>query len=287
MATPIRIVRSNDDKPSASIIYIDPPMARRLLEKNTHNRPISELHVDRLMKEMLSGRWQYNGEAIKWSVDNVLLDGQHRLTALARLDDDSITLPFLVVRGLPAETQNTMDQGRTRSAADQLHLAGVTDRDTKTIAGAIRVYIEWRSGGLFRDRTRARVSNPEVVQWAQSHPVEMAVMANIISAEMRRVKVRPSLTLAILLHFHLLDGEAAREFSAGLYSGANLEEGNPILTLRDRLDRIQKHGFKVSDRDIIAFFIVAWNAWRQGRKMSKFQRPAGGSWSEDNFPEAV
>lgn len=33
------------EKPSASIIYIDPPMARRVLEKNTRNRPISELHV--------------------------------------------------------------------------------------------------------------------------------------------------------------------------------------------------------------------------------------------------
>ncbi|SPX87637.1 hypothetical protein [Mycobacteroides abscessus] len=107
------------EKPSQSIIYVDPAMARRVLAKNTRNRPISETHVKRLMDEMRSGRWQYNGEGIKWSVDDVLLDGQHRLTALSRMPDDFPALPFLVVRGLPTASQDTMDQGRTRSAGDQ------------------------------------------------------------------------------------------------------------------------------------------------------------------------
>lgn len=97
------------EKPSQSIIYVDPAMARRVLAKNTRNRPISETHVKRLMDEMRSGRWQYNGEAIKWSVDDVLLDGQHRLTALSRMPDDFPALPFLVVRGLPTASQDTMD----------------------------------------------------------------------------------------------------------------------------------------------------------------------------------
>lgn len=275
------------EKPSASIIYIDPPMARRVLEKNTRNRPISELHVQRLMNEMLSGRWQYNGEAVKWSADNVLLDGQHRLTALSRIKDDEFKLPFLVVRGLPTASQDTMDQGRTRTAGDQLNIDGITNgTDSRIVAGAIRVYIQWMTGGLFRDQSASRISNPEVVTWAKDHPLEIALMADILCDRLRRVKTRPSLTLAVLLHFYLIDGEAAREFAGGLFSGAGLEPGDPILTLRDRLDRIRTQGIKTVDRDIIAFFVIAWNAWRSGRKMEKFQRPAGGSYSADNFPVA-
>jgi hypothetical protein len=275
-----------DQRPSASIIYIDPPMARRVLENNTRNRPLSEMHIRRLMDEMTSGRWQYNGDTVRWSNDNILLDGQHRLTALSRLDD-SVSLPFLVVRGLLTQSQDTMDQGRSRSAGDQLNIDGLAEgADSKIVAGAIRVYIPWMSGGLFGDAIANRAGNPEVVQWAKDHPIEIALMTEILCNPVRLVKARPSVTLAVLLHFYLLDGEAAREFSAGLFSGAGLGTGNPILTLRDRLDRIRTQGIKMPDRDIIAFFVIAWNAWRSGRSMDKFQRPAGASWSAENFPVA-
>lgn len=277
------------EKPSQSIIYVDPAMAQRVLGKNTRNRPISELHVQRLMNEMESGRWKYNGEAIKWSVDDILLDGQHRLTALSRMPNDYPALPFLVVRGLPTDTQDTMDQGRTRSAADQMNIDGLTaGTDGKVIAGAIRVYIDWHDGLLFGNRVaEKRVSNTMVIEWAQTHPLELALLKSIVCDKMRRVKARPSLTLAILLTFHLIDGEAAREFSAGLYSGVGLEAGSPILALRERLDRIRTQGFKSTDRDIIAFFVMAWNAWRSGRSLQKLQRPSGVTWSRETFPKAV
>ncbi|WP_458317158.1 hypothetical protein [Mycolicibacterium brisbanense] len=239
--------RHHPDKPTASIIYVSPEMARRVLAKNTRNRPISEAHVQRLMGEMSSGRWQYNGEAIKWSVDDVLLDGQHRLTALSRMPDDFPAVPFLVVRGLPTSTQDTMDQGRKRSD----------------------------------------LSNTAVISWAQEHSIEVEIMKSIVCTDMRRVKARPSVVLAVLLHLNLVDGEAAREFSTRLYTGAGLADGDPILTLRDRLDRLREQKMRVEDRDVIGFFILAWNAWRHGRKLTKFQRPQGGSWTYESFPKAV
>jgi hypothetical protein len=276
------------DKPTQSIIYINPPMARRLLERNTRNRPISEGAVARLFDEMTSGRWRYNGEAIKWSVDNVLLDGQHRLTALERIPDGNFQIPFLVVRGLDVDAQDTMDQGRTRTAADQMSIDGLTAGSAnKTIAGAIRIYLEWQGGILFADRVNKRVGNTQVLDWAHRHPVELVIMKEISGNTLRRVKCRPSITLAVLTHFYLIDGEQAREFTEGLLSGAGLEAGNPILTLRERLDRAKSQAVRISDRDVIAFFLLAWNAWRQGRLMTKFQRPVGGSWEISNFPRAI
>lgn len=278
--------RSHESSQS-STIYVDPPMARRFLERNVRNRPVSEASVSRLFNEMISGRWQYNGEAIKWSTDGVLLDGQHRLEALSRIPDDSFKIPFLVVQGLPNSAQDTMDQGRTRTAADQMAIDGLTGSDSKTIAGAIRIYLEWQNGIMFANRVINRIGNVEVVKWAHDHPFELSVMHELCGQKLRRVKCRPSLTVAVLFRFQMIDGEAAREFAEGLFTGAGLESGNPILTLRERLDRIKTQGLKISDRDLIAFFVMAWNAWREGRSLTKFQRPHGGSWERSNFPIAV
>lgn len=281
-------LRTVEPKITQSVIYVTPEMARRVLSKNTRNRPISDAHVQRLMDEMIAGRWQYNGEAIKWSIDDVLLDGQHRMTALSQMPDDFGALPFLVVRGLATECQDTMDQGRTRSASDQLNIDGLTNHnDSRIVAGAIRVYIDWQSGALFKDRASNRVSNPMIIGWAKDHPIELEILKSVVSDRVRRVKCRPSVTTAVLLHFHLVDGEAAREFTESLCTGAGLEMGNPILTLRERLDRIKTQGLNTTDRDMIGYFLLAWNAWRQGRKLTKFQRPDGGLWSADSFPRAV
>lgn len=269
---------------TGSVIYIDPPGARRFLEKNVRNRYIKESHVRRLMDEMLSGRWQYNAEPIQFSTHE-LLNGQHRLTALSRLDDSFGALPFFVVRDLPPESQDSMDQGRTRTAADQLCINKIGS-NSSAIAAAIRIYLQWTENRLFGDQvTKGKVGNTRVVEWATKHPKEVALMDEILCVQLRRVKIRPSLGLAIMLRLHLLDTEAAREFAASLYTGAGLETGNAILTLRERLDRIQ--GVKTSDRDYIAFFVLAWNAWRTGRSMTKFQRPHGGSWSAENFPQPI
>lgn len=274
------------EKTTQAIIYVSPEMARRVLASNTRNRPISEVHVQKLMREMESGRWAYNGEAIKWSVDSVLLDGQHRMTALSRMPDDFAPLPFLVVRGLPTSTQDTMDQGRVRQAGDQLAIDGLAGHNSKVISGAIRVYLSWESGAMFRDRVANRLSNPEVVAWAREHPVEMAILNELADARMRRVKMRPSVTLAVMLKLRLIDGEAQRQFAELLLTGAGLDEGSPILALRERLDRIREQKIKTSDRDYIAFVLIAWNAWRDGRRLSKLQRPRVGTWTAETFPEA-
>lgn len=274
------------EKPSQSIILVSPEMARRVLSKNTRNRPISEVHVRKLMREMESGRWTYNGEAVKWSVDDVLLDGQHRLTALSRMPDDFEPLPFLVVRGLPASAQDTMDQGRVRQAGDQLAIDGLAGHNNKIISGAIRVHLMWESGGMFRDQVTNRVSNPEIVAWAREHPVEVAMLDDLADARLRRVKMRPSVTLATMLHFRMVDGEAQREFAELLYTGAGLEAGSPILTLRERLDRIKAQKIKTPDREFIAFMVITWNAWREGRSLGRLNRPKVGTWTADNFPEA-
>lgn len=274
------------ERPSQSIILVTPETARRVLAKNTRNRPISEAWIKTLMGEMKAGRWAYNGEAIKWSTADELLDGQHRLTALSRMPDDFPAIPFLVVRGLPSSAQDTMDQGRRRSAADQLAIDGLVDSSQhRIIAGAIRVYIEWTEGRFFGDRVANKISNPEVVAWAHAHPVEMTMLIDIAGDRIRRVKARPSVTVAVMLMLRMIDGDDQRDFSELLITGANLGPGHPVLALRNRLERIKEQKTTTSDRDYVAFFILAWNKFRDGGTVSKLQRPRSGTWTADTYPD--
>lgn len=269
-------------------VDLTPAEAQKLLPRNTRNRPISRVHVERLKHEMINGRWQFNGEAIKWSSEGTLLDGQHRLTALAEIQSE-ISVPFFMIYGLSITAQDTMDQPRIRSAGDQLAIDGLAENsDSKTLAGAIRLHIQWKTGRLFGDQTRLKISTPEVIQWAKDNPDSLALMHEIMANDpYRKIEVRGSLSLCTIFHFSSIDREDAREFAILLAKGAGLFEGNPIHTLRERLHRIRTTGLKMSDRDYIAFFVQAWNAFRENRTMLKYQRPRGGSWSRENFPKAV
>ena len=240
-----------------------------------------------LMREMEAGRWVYNGESVKWSVNDVLLDGQHRLTALSRMPDEFGPLPFLVVRGLPERSQNTMDQGRKRTASDQIAIDGLaSEGTTRIVAGAIRVYIEWQEGRIFGDRVANRLSNPEIIEWAHQHPVQTQMLNDISTSAIRRIKARPSLVAAVMLMFREIDGESQRVFFDALATGAGLEDGNPILTLREHLQMLRdRKGSVTPDRELIAFFVMAWNKWREGASLRMIKRPVGGTWTRDNFPD--
>jgi hypothetical protein len=62
-------------------MMVTPELAKQWLEANTHNRPLSEELVIAYMVDMLDGRWQYNGDAIRFDHTGRLIDGQHRLHA--------------------------------------------------------------------------------------------------------------------------------------------------------------------------------------------------------------
>lgn len=62
-------------------VTITPEKAKTLLVMNTKNRKLSRKLVQKYASDMAAGRWPYNGDPIRVSVSNVLLDGQHRLEA--------------------------------------------------------------------------------------------------------------------------------------------------------------------------------------------------------------
>jgi hypothetical protein len=132
------------DKPVAQIVTMTSARAGLLLEKcNHHNRPCESTRVDMYMMEMLAGRWMFTGEAIKISRDGQLLDGQHRLRAVA---NSGVAIPMLIITGLDPRAQEVMDQGKPRTLSDALKLRG--EHDENNLAAALRSVAHYKRDGV-------------------------------------------------------------------------------------------------------------------------------------------
>lgn len=273
-------------KPTAAVVAVTSEVARRWLdERNTKNRKVRDVAVRRYKTDMLTGRWTFAADPIRFAQDGTLLDGQHRLIALAECGEEGspLTIPFLIVRGLAAESQQVMDQGSKRTPGDQLALLGV--RDANAVAAAVKQYLAWEQDLLFRDNRliSAATTSAQIEGFVVDNPSLIEAFRQVITTT-KQNDAPPSIAGAFALRAIQIDPDAATEFFRYLASGGK-PVGHPINTLDKRLQRHRREGLKMSHRDYLALFILAWNAWREGRTMVKFQRPRGGSWNTENFPE--
>lgn len=113
-----------ETKVYTTVETITPQMAQVYLTHNTDNRKLRDYTVRFYARQMKQGYWMLNGDAIRFSKDGRLIDGQHRLKACIEAD-----VPFttLVVRGLDGESQITMDKPVVRTSADTFRFSGISN----------------------------------------------------------------------------------------------------------------------------------------------------------------
>lgn len=262
-----------------AVVMVSSDTAARWLKTNKRNRPVSDDIVDRYANDMSTGLWTFAADPIRFDTSGNLIDGQHRLSALARID---MTLPMLVVRGLPADSQLVMDQGRKRTPGQQLGLLGV--KDSNLIASIVKVTIQYDTGLLFREnKLSGSITAPVIQEYVTDHPREMTFVHPLLGA-IRRADAPPSVVGAFAVIASRVHGDDAAMFIKQLDELVGMSKGHPIHTLDKRLRRIRRERLKFSNRDYLALFIQAFNAWRAGRQITQFPRPTGGSWSVANFP---
>lgn len=119
-----------------TVEWIDPLTAQSYLARNISNRNKSEMIVETYARIMKAGKWTISNDAITFDVNNVLLNGQHRLYAIVK---SGTTQQFLVARGYPSESADNMDEPKVRSASDKMKFKNVND--SVNVSSIVRRYL--------------------------------------------------------------------------------------------------------------------------------------------------
>ncbi len=113
---------------------VTPDLAAEWLTNNPQNRNIRASHVKRIARDMLSGRWQLNGDTIRFNCDGSLIDGQHRLSACVM---SGVSFQSMIVRGLDSNVRKTIDDGARRTHGDRLAMTGT--KHATTVSAALKL----------------------------------------------------------------------------------------------------------------------------------------------------
>lgn len=246
-------------KYGAELIHITPDVAQHWLTFNTTNRQMVQARIDQYIADLQQGKWSSNGEAIKFAAGK-LLDGQNRLTASVLANAKFQTL---VVFGLDAESQVTMDTGRGRTPRDVLSIEGLNQWDARTAGAAIHGIISTLKGGL--PSNSARYENQDVRNFFLEHRALVEESLRVVREFPRRPAIMKFST-AVTLHylFCLRDKEAADGFFNRLFHGEGLTKRHPVSHLRQLLLSDMQRSERRSGYETCLFIVNAWNAFRRG-----------------------
>lgn len=272
--------------------FITPAMAEAWLARGegiTLNRRLNRRNVARLRTALEIGEWDVTGETIKLDKDARVRDGQHRLTAII---ESGIGAWCLVVRGISESAFDKVDTGKSRNMADVMAIHGHTSTVAKSTASRGLLAIE--DTGRYTTRSASgsytsTISNARGLAYLEAHEAE------IIEAVKLADKLRmqgdfiggTGLWAIALTMFWRISPEQTEVFVDKLIVGAGLEEGSPILKLRNMYKGSARdwHASGKNRERLLANVIKAWNAWRRDELVQQISWHDSGRGAE-KFPVA-
>lgn len=265
---------------SIKVIDVTPELAESWLGKNTHNRNLRERTVNAYARDMRDGNWKWNGEAIKFDKNGILLDGQHRLHAVIKA---GITVQMLVIFGVESEAQHTMDSGTKRTLSDALKFHG--EQHTTALGAGIKSCVVWDSGYRQLDGgAHLTPTNGECLEYLADHP-ELREYARL-AGDVRKSGLPSGVAILAMKIFYEIDAEDAEFFFMRLASDEGHYKTEPIYELRSVLDeRGISNGRQIVRRPHwkLAVTIKAWNAYRAGIPIKRLSFRVGGA-KPEKFP---
>lgn len=246
------------EKPYTVVMSITPEIADRWLGKNIKNRHVREEVVASYARDMTSSAWKLTGESVKWSVDQVLLDGQHRLLAIAK---SGKTIQTFVTFNLPTDAQEAMDTGSKRTAADALSLSD--EKYSALLAGAIRLALSVQANGADH-AGKYRASHAEIVAALDDNWREAVEFASTYA---RGTDIPSSVVAYTYWRFAQVDKHDAGRFWVAASTKVGLAPGDPVIALTARFADARRNREALSKSVQLSMIFRAWNQWRSGKPM--------------------
>ncbi len=243
------------------VLNITPEIAEDWLTNcNTHNRPLSDAHVDYLAGEMKAGRWRLTHQGIAFSSNRVLLDGQHRLWAVAL---SGVTVPMMVAVNEPPDVMEVLDTGKVRPVTHILTLTANMGLITKNIMGTLHA--------MFLRRDSARRRSPGEERELLARHLDAVRFANEALSACKFPGVATAVTRGVLARaWYSADPERLREFAEALRNHRCGEDaGDPIRLLFDYLVKASSGHARASRQEAYNKTERALSAFLNGERLTR------------------
>jgi hypothetical protein len=230
---------SMSNKPRSEIRTVTPEWAQQILNRHEESiaqgkfrqRPLNLHTVKKYATDMKAGNWALTGQGISFDNAGNLLDGQHRIAAVA---SSGVSLQMLVMWDLEPEnngvkTINLCDIGKNRNISQQLKINGVSYYNQ--IGTGARALLT-----LSRGNIHTRPSLPQVMAVAALMENNMMKMLEVLITNNQLTKGR-GFILAPLTLLSTSEPDSAEMFAMEFNEMANLGKTSPVLHFARFLDR--------------------------------------------------
>jgi len=236
--------------------------AKELLEGNTDNRAMRKYMIAKYARLMRTGKWVLNGECLKIGLAPkdqggfILLDGQHRLHALAGIDG---TIRMSMAFGLQKSHFKTIDTGFARNPSDILKMAGY--KNVHVLSAATRWMLTYKENESFVSLTGVC---PEDILDAVNRWPKMAYFT--APSQRCNFLIANSISCFFMYVTQHIDPDLSYEFFYQLETSKDLEKKPLPRTsgtrqLHELLLKYKGQQVQLDKRYAMAYLIGAWNSF--------------------------
>lgn len=252
--------------PSCEIEEITPDLAKQWLGVNHVNRRLVDSNVQRIKGIIARGEWMEDStDGIGLDTDGGVINGQHRLTAIA---DGEVPVRALVVRNVRPEVIKVIDQGMPRNLSQILQMTGKYEY-AADLAGAITFL--WRIANDFEKTVPMayKPSVPQLLEFFDIHPHLVDSVKVAVDTTRSLKGVQRSWLAAYHYLMSTVDVAAADEFFVKLETGSEIQAGDPVHALREKVLANATATKPETGVVVAAWLVKAWEAERAGQALTK------------------
>lgn len=267
-------------------ILLTPAMAAEFLSHNSGNRPIRKQRVEQIARDILNGKWVFDGAAITFDAEGNLRGGQHRCSAVVLAGESkAVAVKTVVVRGVDPNSTLTANSGLATSAGDILSLSGV--HNAINVGAALRLHSAWAGGGLPYESSSLSgnfaMTSQELLDYMAEHPG--LVDATKPVSGLRRALRLPASSLAVAIYETRRRAlEDSEEFFRRISESDLRGNGDPLVTMTRRVQRDISEKRTISQARGLFYLFRTWNAFRTGEVLQKIQ-VGGGNGGATRIPD--
>lgn len=263
-------------------------MAQEWLKKNRQNRKVREDRVGRYADLMRDGEWLVSPDAIAFSYTDKLINGQHRLKAIAQLDKGQ-SVQCMVMFGLDPAAFKISDVGVKRTGADVLRIEGF--KSAEEMAAVCRLLALWHQGRLEELNRYENVRNSVIVDVATANRERLSETIEKVGSNKSALNGLMPRSLMAFAYFaykpsfpeqaeyfltHVLKGESPLDVAwSEMFEDEDVK--NPVQLLREK---VRPNCGELSRKAKLALLVKAMNAYCLQKPMKQLR------WrSNESFPE--